>query len=378
MTVPQTAGLPRMILEAGEKRVFLPRFVHALTRLGLAVTLEEGYGGRSGLTLSDYRRGAEGVRICSRAEAFRQDLVFLLRAPRRQDVDLLGSDSCLISMLHFPTRPRRVAMLKERGLRAISLDSIENDAGVRLVENMRAVAWNGLDVAFATLWEDHKERFAGGADPVRVFILGTGLIGRHAVDAATKLGDAARNRAYMDAGGPGVIVLGAGRNLTANAAAMRRLFERTDLLVDATQRSDPSRPVVPNEWLGWLPEHAVVADLAVDPYSLDTDPPVVRGLEGIPQGNLDKCVFRPGDADWNETIPASVPSRHRRTVVSCYSWPGLHAMACMEHYGRQLEPLIEPLARKGYDDLSPDGGFFERALYRASLRGWLAGAGDSG
>jgi alanine dehydrogenase len=378
MTAPQTAGLPRMMLEPGETRVFLPGFVRTLTRLGLAVKLEEGYGGRAGLSLFDYRHGTEAVRTCTRAESLRQDLVFLLRAPRLEDVDLLGPDACLISMLHFPTRPRRVQMLRERGLRAISLDSIESDAGVRLVENMRAVAWNGMDVAFAALREDRDDRFAGGAEPVRVLILGSGLIGRHAVDAATKLGNVARNRAYMDAGGAGVIVLCAGRNLTANGAAMRMLFERTDILVDATQRSDPSRPVVPNDWLGWLPGHAVIADLAVDPYTLDTVPPVVRGIEGIPQGNLDKYLFRPDDADWMVTIPAAVPSRHRRTVVSCYSWPGIHAVECMEHYARQLAPMLEPLVRKGYDDLSPDGEFFERALYRASLRGWIAAAGDPG
>jgi len=356
----------------------MPRFVRALTRLGLAVQIEEGYGGRAGLSLGDYRCGTEAVRACSRPEAFRQDLIFLLRAPRLEDVDLLGPDSCLISMLHFPTRPRRVGILQARALRAISLDSIKNDAGVRLVENMKAVAWNGMDVAFRALRENLRERFARGTEPIRVFVLGTGLIGRHAVDAATKLGNVERNRSYIDSGGPGVIVLGAGRNLTTNASAMQRLFERTDILVDATQRSDPSRPVVPNGWLGRLPDHAVIADLAVDPYTLDTEPPVVRGLQGIPQGNLDKYVFRPGDPDWDDTVPASIPSRHRRTVVSCYSWPGIHAAACMEHYGQQLEPMLEPLVARGYDDLSPAGGYFERALYRASLRGWLAAHGDPG
>jgi len=98
----------------------------------------------------------------------------------------------------------------------------------------------------------------------------------------------------------------------------------------------------------------VIADLAVDPYTPDTDPPVVRGVEGIPQGSLDQYVFEPNDANWSATIPADVPTAQRRTVVSCYSWPGIHPAACMRHYAQQLEPLLEP-----------------QRLRRIEPRGWL-------
>jgi alanine dehydrogenase len=175
----------------------------------------------------------------------------------------------------------------------------------------------------------------------------------------------------MQRQGPGAIALAAGRNITGNADPMRWLMEQADILVDAVQRRDPSRPVVPNHWIGWLPEHAVIADLAVDPYTLDADPPVVRGVEGIPQGNLDKYIFQPDDDDWDETVPASIPSQQRRAVVSCYSWPGIHPEACMRHYAQQLTPLLEPLLHKGYDRLSLSGGYFERAMHRATLRAWL-------
>ena len=182
-------------------------------------------------------------------------------------------------MLHYQTRPKRVALLNGLGIKAISLDSIINDANIRLVEDMKSVAWNGLEVAFDLLEKEWPDLDRGDGNPIQVLILGTGMVGKHAVDAATKLGNIERNNDHMEAGGPGAVVWVVGRNVANNPATMANLIRQTDILVDSTQRRDSSRPVVPNEWIRLLPDHAVVVDLAVDPYTLDTNPPVVRGIE---------------------------------------------------------------------------------------------------
>jgi alanine dehydrogenase len=364
-------GFPRMMKEKGEKRVFLPEFIQFLTNIGFHVFIEEGYGSRSGFTFYDYQLANESVQECSRQQAFEQDYVMILRSPQSEDFKLIPRGSCLISMLHYPTRPKRVALLKELGIKAISMDSIVNDVNIRLVEDMKAVAWNGLEVAFDVLAECFPDLSKPDGEPFKVLILGTGMVGKHAVGAATKLGNIERNNAHIEGGGQGSIALTVGRNISGNVQQMQKLFRQTDVLVDSAQRRDTSKPVIPNEWIGWLPEHAVVTDLSVDPYTLDTNPPVVRGVEGIPQGNLDKYVFQPDDPDWTNTIPDSIPAKNRRTTVSCYSWPGIHPEASMRHYAQQWEPLMEVLAEKGYDGLSISGGYFERALYRATLHAWL-------
>lgn len=371
MKIPRTIGLPRMRNEAGEKRVFLPEFVQFIASQGVNVHIEEGYGSRSGYSFEDYKLATPLIHLATKEKAYQQDVVLILRSPKPDELKLMKPGGILFSMLHFPTRPLRIQRLLDAKVLGISMDSIVNDVNIRLMENMKAVAWNGLEAAFDVLEKRWPGLVQPDRKPIQVLILGTGMVGKYAIDAATKLGNIERNNDHIIAGGPGAISFSVGRNTSHNPATMESLFSQADILVDATQRRDTSKPVVPNEWLAWLPEHAVVVDLAVDPYTLSAKPPVVRGVEGIPQGNLDQYIFYADDPNWEKTIPAEVNSKHRRTTVTCYSWPGVHPEACMLHYAQQLEPFIEVLFEKGYEGLSLDGEYFERALYRATLKYFL-------
>lgn len=371
MTLPKSIGFPRMRQESGEKRVFLPEFIQFIARLGAKVYIEEGYGSRSGYTFADYKRANPNVFMCNREQAFQKDIALILRSPKRDEFQRIRRATILISMLHYPTRPLRVERLKQHGINSISLDSIAADNNLRMVENMKAVAWNGLEAAFDWLEKSWPGLARPDKKPINVLILGTGMVGKHAIEAGTKLGSIERNSDHIASNGPGAVALSIGRNIASNPSAMKILMQQADILVDSTQRRDSSKPVVPNDWIAWLPKHAVIVDLAVDPYTLTADPPIVRGVEGIPQGSLDQYVFPADDSKWDSLVPASIPSKHRRTAVSCYSWPGVHPEACMLHYAQQLEPFIEVLFERGYDGLSLDGSYFERALYRATLKAWL-------
>ena len=371
MNLPKTIGFPRMQQEPGEKRVFLPEFIQFIASLRVKVYIEEGYGSRSGYTFSDYKRANPNVFMCSREQAFQKDVVLILRSPKPDEFQLVKRGTTLISMLHYYTRPNRIERLKKLGINSISLDSIANDNNLRMVENMKAVAWNGIEAAFDWLEKSWPGLIRPNKKPINVLILGTGMVGKHAIEAATKLGNIERNSDHIASNGPGAVALSIGRNIASNPATMKTLMGQADIIVDATQRRDSSKPVVPNNWIAWLPKHAVVVDLAVDPYTLDADPPVVRGIEGIPQGNLNQYVFPADDPKWGKLVPNSIPSKHRRTTVTSYSWPGVHPEACMTHYAQQLEPFIEVLFEKGYEGLSLNGLYFERALYRATLKAWL-------
>ncbi len=291
-----TFGLPRMHKEAGERRDFLPPLVGTLTDLGVEVVVESGIGSGMGLREQEYTGRSSLVRVGTNEEAFGADVVLTLRCPDESEFVKLRPGGILFAMLHFPTRPARVRRLRELGVEAISMDSIVDDQDRRLVEDLRAVAWNGVEAAFDAL----ERTWPAIADPHRrplgVTIMGAGGIGKHAVEAATKYGNVERNARYAELELPGVEVMVLGRNLTGCEEHLQECLRRTDILVDATQRSDPARPLIPNEWLADLPEHAVICDLVVDPYLLTADPPTVRGVEGIPQGNLDQWIFPVDDS----------------------------------------------------------------------------------
>ena len=372
MNEPITFGMARMHVEFGERRDFLPAFIARMIRRGANVILEQGYGSGMGFTQEDYLKKAPTVKFASHEEIFNQDFVMVLRCPFEDELKQLKKGATLISMMHYPTRPQRVELLRSLGVEAISLDSLKDDNGRRLVENLKSVAWNGIEVGFQVLRRTYPAPGMEGKDrkPIQATILGVGAVGMHAVQAASRYGDLQLWSHLANSGVPGVQVTGIDYDVVNNEKHMREILSKTDILVDATQRPDPSKVVIPNEWIGWMPEHAVLVDLSVDPYNFENDPPEVKGIEGIPQGNLDQFVFKPDDPAY-EKIPDVVSTKNRRHVVSCYSWPGIHPKECMHLYGNQLRPVMRMLIEKGgTENIRPKGIYFERVIARAMLSNW--------
>ena len=364
-------GLPRMHKERGEVRDFLPDLVaYTAEHHVSAVVLEEGYGAGMGFTEHDYARVSSKVKFGSYADCLAQDVVMVMRAPSEDALRKIRPGAVLLSMLHYTTQPLRTALLLESGIAAVSLDALVDDQGRRLVEDMSAVGWNGIEAAFRELARAHP-RFADPArGPLRVTILGAGQVAGAALTAASRYGDRELHSRLSARGIPGVETTVIDYDLTRNKDYMASLLARSDMLVDATRRRHPNRVIVTNKLLGALPGHAVILDLAADPYDFDTSPQVVKAIEGVPHGDLDQFVFRPDDPVYDD-LSTHVDTTNRRIALSCYSWPGIHPRPCMDLYGVQLEPIVDIVLTKAPNTWSlTSDNHVERALARAEVTRW--------
>jgi len=256
----------------------------------------------------------------------------------------------------------------ELGLLPLSMDSVIDEDGQRLVEHIRGTSWNAVWAGFQALKKTYPDFDSPNRRPIKVLVVGAGPVGRYAAEAATKYGDVALHKDLLKRGIPGVIVQIVGRNVTQDQVLLKALMAESDMLVDTTSRKDPTQYIFANELIGVLPEHAVVVDATADPYLTDTDSIQVKAIEGIPTGNLDEFEFPPDHPAFDQ-LPPEVRSDHRRMTVSCYSWPGLKAASCMRRYGRQLWPFLRILLRKPYRELLLESNnYFEQALCRSTLR----------
>jgi len=368
MRLIKSIGFPKMHKEENEKRDFLPEFFGNLKDYQVDIFLEEGYGERLGYTSEDYLSCNNNIKFDSHENIFKKDLVIVLRCPEPEEIYLINEDSVLISMLHYETRETRNVLLKERKINCFSMDAMTNDENERILVNFKGTSRAGSRIAFEEL-KVRTNNFENISDKlIHVSIIGVGAVAANSAKAFEEFGD---KEFLSDESERGIIIHMLPRTITQNHSSLKSVIEKTDILVDASKRPDPTKAIVSNDLIGYLPEYAVILDLAADPYNEKIEPIQIKGIEGIPTGTLDKFVIEADDIMYNN-IPKSISSINRRVVVSCNAWPGVDAKECMELYGRQLMPFIDVILSKnikGFDINSRN--MYERSLVRASLDYYL-------
>ncbi|QEK10938.1 alanine dehydrogenase [Crassaminicella thermophila] len=359
-------GLPKIYGIKGEIRAFLPSFVEKLKKYNIDLFLEEGYGVEMGFTKEDYLKHNDTIKFVSSEEVYKKDLVIILKAPGYDKLEIMKKGSSLISMLHYDSRPKLVEKLKEKGINAYSMDSIVDDENNRMVVTYELTALGGVKVAFYEMKKRRKDFFSKDRGPIKVTIIGMGQLGMRAGRICMNHGDKEILNQIREKELAGVIVQYIGRDITKYKNLLEDIFKDTDLLVDATKRIDFSKYIVPNEYLKFLKEDAIILDLTADPYDTSVDPMQVKAIEGLPHGDLEKYVFEVDAQEYND-IPSEVCTKNRRVTISCSGWPGTLPKESMMVYEKKLLPFIDVLLRNDKEISIKSNNKYGRALYRGSL-----------
>ena len=245
-----------------------------------------------------------------------------------------------------------------------------DDLGRRLVEYLEAVAWNGVRLAFVEVARTHPFFAHPSRRPLHVTCLGAGAVGGHAVRAATRYGDPGLREELAAKDVPGWVTV-VDFDLTRHEDY---LLSRLEGDRPADRRDPAPRPNPPRR--------AQPVDRRASrgrgdpgprggPLRLPRRSTPDQGHRGHPPGNLDRYVFPVGDPAWDE-LDHGIDTRERRLALSCYAWPGIDPIDCMQVYGRQIEPVLAVALRRPVQDLDPGSpDLYERAVARAELRRWL-------
>lgn len=179
----------------GERRVALvPEMVPRLHKAGLEVTVETGAG--DGAWFADSAYTEAGAAIASRGELLSgTDLLVTVTKPDEALVSGLKPGQAVLGMLNPLADPGYAAALADRGVTAISLDTLPRtlpraqpmDA---LTSQANVAGYKAVLVAAAAFGRFFPLLItaAGTARPARVLILGTGVAGLQAIGTARRLG----------------------------------------------------------------------------------------------------------------------------------------------------------------------------------------------
>ena len=192
--MPQVIGVPKEVFP-GEKRVAtVPDVVEKLLKLGFSVAVESGAGDAASIGDDAYR--AAGAKIVPDAPAVwsSDDIVFKVRAPSRDEVNLLREGMTLVSFIWPAQNPDLLRELASRKCTVLAMDSVPRISRAQKLDALSSMANIGGYRAVIEAAHEFGRFFtgqitaAGKVPPAKVFVIGAGVAGLAAIGTASGLG----------------------------------------------------------------------------------------------------------------------------------------------------------------------------------------------
>src|SRR6185369_3226325 len=179
----------------GEKRVAtVPDAVTKLAKLGFRVIVQAGAGANA--SIGDDAYTAAGATVVPDAAAVWSgaDIIFKVRAPSRDEVQLMRAGQVLVSFIWPAQNPELMQELAERKATVLAMDSVPRISRAQKLDALSSMA-NIAGYRAVIEAAHHFGRFftgqitaAGKVPPAKVFVIGAGVAGLAAIGTAAGLG----------------------------------------------------------------------------------------------------------------------------------------------------------------------------------------------
>src|SRR5580765_2785716 len=341
----QLIGVPRESA-AGEKRVAtVPEAVERLGKLGFRVAVQSGAGAAANFADDTYRAaGAEIVGEAARLWAS-ADIIFKVRAPAADEVQMLRPGTTLVSFLWPAQNPSLMQALAARKVTVLAMDSVPRISRAQKLDALSSMA--NIAGYRAVIEAAHAfGRFftgqitaAGKVPPARVFVIGAGVAGLAAIGAASGLGaivlandtrpEVADQIKSLGGEYIGVDYVEEGSGVGGYAKVMSEGFQKAQREVFAKQAKDvdiiittaliPGKPapkLITEDMVKSMKQGSVIVDMAAE------------------QGG--NCEL---------TVPGEIVVRHGVTIIGYKDLPSRLAKQASTLYATNLLRLTEDLVK---------------------------------
>ncbi|MEQ8166524.1 MAG: alanine dehydrogenase, partial [Alphaproteobacteria bacterium] len=188
-------GLPKEIKTHEYRVAILPDGVRALIADGHEVFVETGAGAGAGYEDGTYTEA--GATICADAGAVFEaaEMIVKVKEPQEGEIARLGPRHVLFTYLHLAADRSLTENLMRSGCTAVAYETITSPAGnLPLLAPMSAIAGR-LSVQAGIRFLEKPEGGPGillggiaGVRPAKVVVIGSGVVGKNAIDVAVGLG----------------------------------------------------------------------------------------------------------------------------------------------------------------------------------------------
>ncbi len=339
----------------GERRVALvPEIVGKLVKAGQSVAIERDAGKSAGYLDDAYVAAGASIAPDARAAYADAQIVVRVGQPSDDELDGIPRGTVLVGFLAPLGDPRSVERYAERGLTAMSMDSIPRTTKAQAMDALSSQANIGGYKA-ALLAANHLPKFfpmlttaAGTISPAKALIVGAGVAGLQAIATCRRLG--AVVTAYdtrpvvaeqvrslgakfleIDVGESGEGQGGYARELSAEALAKQRAgmvkaIGASDVVITTAAIPGKRAPVlVTAEAVAAMAAGSVIVDLAAETG-----------------GNVDGTVA--GEV---------VTSANGVTIVGLLNLPSSLAFDASRLYARNVQALLDYIIKDGALALDP-------------------------